>query len=109
MNIVITGASKGLGRAIAEMFGADKQGHGLFLCSRNEETLKTFAKELQARYPRTNVQAFPCDLSDKTQLDSFAAWLKELAVPIDVLINNAGQFVPGNLHNEAEGVLDQML
>ena len=37
MNIVITGASKGIGKAIAEKFAAD--GHSLFLCSRSEKQL----------------------------------------------------------------------
>ena len=40
MNIVITGASKGIGKAIAEKFADDKQGHSFFLCSRNNETLQ---------------------------------------------------------------------
>ncbi len=109
MNIVITGASKGLGRAIAEKFGSDKQGHGLLLCARNEEQLKSFAKELQARYPRTNVQAFVCDLSQREQIASFAQWLLAFNHPIDILVNNAGQFIPGSLHGEEEGVLEQMI
>lgn len=109
MNIVITGASKGLGRAIAEKYGSDKQGHGLFLCARNEEALKAFAKELQARYPRTNVQFFACDLSKRAEIAAFAAWLLSLNIPTDILINNAGQFIPGNLHEEEEGVMEQMM
>jgi NAD(P)-dependent dehydrogenase (short-subunit alcohol dehydrogenase family) len=40
MNIVITGASKGLGKAIAETFAEDKQGHVFFLCDRNREALE---------------------------------------------------------------------
>ena len=41
LNIVITGASKGIGKAIAEKFADDKQGHHFFLCSRNNETPAT--------------------------------------------------------------------
>ncbi len=63
MNIVITGASKGIGKAITEKFADDKQGHTFFLCSRNAETLKTLAKELQGRFPRTNIYTRACDLS----------------------------------------------
>ncbi|MBC8033400.1 MAG: SDR family oxidoreductase, partial [Chitinophagaceae bacterium] len=109
MNIVITGASKGLGRAIAEKFGSDKQGHGLFLCARNEEHLKAFAKELQARYPRTNVQFLACDLGVREQIGFFADWLIRFNIPIDVLVNNAGQFVPGSLYNEEEGIFEKMM
>lgn len=109
MNIVITGSSKGLGKAIAEKFGADKQGHGLFLCARSEEQLRTFAKELQARYPRTNVQAFVCDLSKREEVEAFAKWILSFNIPIDILVNNAGLFIPGQVHNEEEGALQQML
>jgi short-subunit dehydrogenase len=109
MNVIITGASKGLGRAIAEKFGEDKQGHGLFLCARNEENLKAFAKELQGRFPRTNVQSFVCDMSKPEEVQAFAAWVLKQGVRIDVLVNNAGQFIPGSVHNEPAGVLEQLM
>jgi short-subunit dehydrogenase len=109
MNVIITGASKGLGRAIAEKFGEDKQGHGIFLCARNEENLKTFAKELQGRFPRTNVQAFVCDMSKPEEVLAFAEWVLKQGVRIDVLVNNAGQFIPGSVHDEPAGVLEQLI
>lgn len=109
MNIVITGASKGLGRAIAEKFGEDKQGHGIFLCARNEQHLKAFALELQGRFPRTNVQAFACDMSKPAEVQAFAEWVLKQSSKLDVLVNNAGQFIPGSVHNEAEGVLQQLI
>ncbi|RXK80740.1 SDR family NAD(P)-dependent oxidoreductase [Filimonas effusa] len=109
MNIVITGGSKGLGKAIAEKFGEDKQGHGIFLCARNEETLKAFAMDLQARFPRTNVQHFAADLSVQEEVTAFAEWIKQQEVTVDILVNNAGQFIPGSVHNEPEGVLEQLM
>jgi short-subunit dehydrogenase len=109
MNIVITGASKGLGRAIAEKFAADKQGHSFFLCARNEAALKAFATELQARFPRTSVHAFACNVAVKKEAQAFAQWVLGFNVPLHVLVNNAGQFIPGSIHNEEEGVLEQMI
>lgn len=109
MNIVITGASKGLGRAIAEKFGEDKQGHGFFLCARNEQELKTFALELQGRFPRTNVQALACDVSNPADVARFAQWILSKEARIDVLVNNAGRFIPGSVHNEPEGTLQTMI
>ncbi|BAV09958.1 Short-chain dehydrogenase [Filimonas lacunae] len=109
MNIVITGASKGLGRAIAEKFGEDKQGHGLFLCARNSEQLRAFALELQGRFPRTNVQYFVCDMSKQEEVQAFANWFLAFNVKLDVLVNNAGQFIPGSVHNEAAGALEKMI
>ncbi|GGH81056.1 short-subunit dehydrogenase [Filimonas zeae] len=109
MNIVITGASKGLGRAIAEKFGEDKQGHGIFLCARNKEQLRAFALELQGRFPRTNVQYYACDVSKPAEVQEFANWLLQQNIRIDVLVNNAGQFIPGSVHSEPAGALQQMI
>lgn len=109
MNIVITGASRGLGKAIAEIFGDDKQGHKLLLCSRNKEALKLTGKELQGRFPRTTILTQAHDLSVKEELQQFADWVLKQAPKIDILVNNAGTFIPGNVHDEAEGVLEKMI
>jgi short-subunit dehydrogenase len=106
MNIVITGASKGIGKALAEQFAAS--GHTLFLCSRGETGLYQALGELAQRFPEVTIKAMPADVSDKQQVDQFAAWVLSAAVP-DIIINNAGQFIPGSIHQEDEGVLDQML
>lgn len=108
MNIIITGASRGIGKAIAEKFGEDKQGHNIILSARQKEPLEIFAKELQARYPRTNILNYAADLSLKNEAENFGRWCLQQFVP-DVLINNAGSFLPGSIHNEAEGTLQKMI
>lgn len=109
MNIVITGASRGLGKAIAEKFGDDKQGHMLLLCSQNKEKLQLTGKELQGRFPRTTILTHACDLSVKEQVQQFAAWVMEKDRKIDILVNNAGTFIPGNVYDEEEGVLEKQM
>jgi short-subunit dehydrogenase len=109
MNIVITGASRGLGKAIAEKFADDKQGHKLLLCSRSKETLQLLGKELQGRFPRTTILTKACDLSDKAEVKKFAAWVLQQDGKIDILVNNAGSFIPGNVHNEEDGALEKMI
>ncbi len=47
LNVVITGAGKGMGKATAEKFA---EGNNLFICARNEKELSETAKELQAKY-----------------------------------------------------------
>ena len=109
MHIVITGASKGIGFAIAKKFADDKQGHTIYICSREEESLKRAAIQLQARFPRSNIYHKTCDMSNTESILSFAKWLLNFQNAIDVLVNNAGQFVPGSVHNEPEGALEKMI
>lgn len=109
MKIVITGASRGLGKAIAERFADDKQGHTLLLCARNKEALELTGKELQGRFPRTTVLTKAFDLSEKSQVQQFASWVLEKEGKIDILVNNAGVFIPGNVHDEEEGVLEKLI
>ena len=107
MNIVITGASKGFGRAIAETFAV--QGHDLFLCSRNEVDLYKTLEALMQHYPGQTFKAMPADLSVQSEAEAFGNWVLGFGVPIDVLVNNAGSFEPGSVHNEPEGVLEKMM
>lgn len=106
MNIVITGASKGIGKAIAEQFAAE--GHTLFICSRGEASLYQAQEELLTRFPAATIKAMPADMGDHHAVEAFATWVLAAGQP-DILINNAGQFIPGSIHHEAEGVLDDML
>ena len=106
MNIVITGASKGFGKSLAEQFAAG--GHQLFLCSRSETGLYQAAEDLMTRFPQAGIKARPTDVSDKNQLHSWANWVLEYGVP-DIVINNAGRFIPGSVYNEADGILEEMI
>ncbi len=106
MNIVITGASKGLGKAMAKQFAAD--GNTLFVCSRNEVQLYKLVEEIMLEYPDCTVKAMPVDMSVKKEVTAFAEWILRYAIP-DIIVNNAGQFIPGAVHNEEDGVLEQMM
>jgi short-subunit dehydrogenase len=105
MTIVITGASKGIGRAIAEIFAAN--GYDLFLCSRNEIALYKTVEVLQTRYPSVNIKAKAFDVSK--QAKDFGNWVLQSGIAIDVLVNNAGIFEPGNVHDEPEGILENQM
>lgn len=109
MNIIITGASKGLGKSIAEIFAADKQGHSFFICARNSNELENTAKELQGRFPRTSMHAIACDVANRQSVNGFVKQVLQITDRIDVLVNNAGIFYPGSVHNEAEGTLEKMI
>ena len=106
MNIVITGASQGIGKAIAEIFAVN--GHHLYLCSRNEVKLYKAMDELTTKYSSIIIKARPADLSDKIQSHKFGEWCLGQCVP-DILVNNAGLFKPGSVYNEAEGLLESQM
>jgi len=103
MNVVITGASKGIGKAIAEIFAAN--GYNLFLCARGELSLYKTMEELQTRFPTITVKAKPADVSKKEEVIAFANWCLSHSIP-DIIINNAGIFQPGNVLDEPEGSLE---
>jgi len=107
MNIIITGASRGLGYAMAEKFA--EHGHDLYLCSQNEVSLYQALEKLTARFPDVKIKAKAFDLSRKDDVNEFGKWILSLGISSDVLINNAGQFLPGSVYNEEEGVLEKMI
>ncbi len=104
--IIITGASKGLGKAIAEKYA--QAGHTLYVCSRNEVDLYAMVEELLTKFPQCTIKARPVDMSIKEEVINFGNWCLSFGVP-DMLINNAGQFLPGSVYNEADGFLEKMM
>ena len=107
MNCIITGASKGLGKAMAERFAA--AGYGLYLTARDAGRLVATQQELGARYPGAAIHVQAVDMGEKEQVEAYGRGLLAAGVAIDVLINNAGQFLPGSVHNEPAGLLEQMM
>ena len=106
-NIIITGASKGIGKALAAAFAAE--GARLFLCARNATQLNNTVAELQLQYPGVVIKSTTADLSVKDQTIAFGKWINQQVTAVDILVNNAGQFLPGSAHNEPDGILEQMI
>jgi short-subunit dehydrogenase len=107
MNSIITGASRGLGFALAEKFAGE--GHNLYLTARNEVSLYHALESLMSRFPDQKIKAKAFDLSSKEESIAFGNWVLDQKPDIDVLINNAGSFIPGSVYNEPEGALEEML
>lgn len=84
---LITGASSGIGEALAAEFAAG--GYGLVLVARSEEKLRALAKRLSADHG-VDVRVEPTDLTDPHAATGLAAKLKRARKPISALINNAG-------------------
>jgi len=88
--VLITGASKGIGRACAQTFA--EEGCDLVLVSRTEAGLVAVATAVRARH-NVSVELIPADLSRSDGL----ARVAEMAGPLDILVNNAGAIPPGGL------------
>src|SRR4028119_2405759 len=73
MNVVITGASRGIGKAIAEQFAASQ--HNLILCARNEVALYKAVEEMFVRFPGIEIKALPADLSIASEAKRFGEWV----------------------------------
>jgi short-subunit dehydrogenase len=107
MNCIITGASRGLGKAMAERFAA--AGYGLYLVARDAGRLAATQEELSAGNPGLPIHVQAVDMGDKEQVEAYGKGLLTAGVAVDVLVNNAGQFIPGSVHDEAEGVLERLI
>ena len=107
MNAIITGASRGIGKAIAYKFAV--QGFNLALCARSHSDLEALSIELSALHPNIEVFFKATDVSKKEEVMAFAEEVESRWDVVDVLVNNAGVFIPGEIHTEAEGVLEQMM
>ena len=107
MNAVITGASRGIGKATAEIFAM--HGYDLFLCSKNEEHLLETIEQMKKDFPNISIDGEAFDLAKKQQAVLFGEWILNNVDTIDVLVNNAGSFIPGNISDEPEGALETMM
>ena len=108
MNCIITGGSKGIGKAIAINFA--ERGYNLCLCSRSMDDLIKAKEEIEHINPDISVYIKSVDVSNKAEVDSFAQFALEVFDDtIDVLVNNAGVFIAGEVHTEDEGNLELMM
>lgn len=102
---LITGASAGIGASYARRFAA--RGYGLVLVARSVDKLDALAQELRSAHAVT-VEVLAADLTDPTQLSAVADRLRS-GPPIDVLVNNAGDSLPGTFATATSEALDWLI
>lgn len=104
---VVTGGTKGIGRAAIEKFLA--QGFDVITCARNESDLLTLQQTFNERFPQSKLSYLTADLSVRADVDAFIAFIHKHNRPAEVLVNNTGVFIPGQVHNEMEGTLEKTM
>lgn len=107
MNIVISGATKGIGLAIAHAYA--QEGFDMTVCSRSQSDLEDFKKTFTTTYPGIEVLIKAVDMSKKEEVLAFAEFIKASWKHLDILVNNAGVFLPGEIHKEEDGVLESQI
>ncbi len=105
--IVVTGGSRGIGKSIIEKFAAE--GFDIITCARSSEQLESLKNHIKLQYPEINIHTKSIDLSVKKDVENFVLFVQSFSLPIDVLVNNTGKFVQGQLHNEEEGLLEELM
>ena len=93
--ILITGGTKGIGRAIAETFAGE--GFDVCVSARTKADLQVLQTEWATRYPGRALLTFPADLSKKEDCLALAAFVRQQWSHLDVLVNNEGVFLPGTV------------
>ncbi|NND06218.1 MAG: SDR family oxidoreductase [Saprospiraceae bacterium] len=102
---VVTGGTKGIGRAICQKLASE--GMHVAVCARNQADLATLESELAEL--EISVLTRVADVSRKQEVLDFVKEITDRWPRIDLLVNNAGVFIPGAILEEEEGRLEQMI
>lgn len=102
--ILISGCTKGIGLAIVNIFSAN--GFNVAGCARNNSELKLLHANLTQSYPNQLFFFESCDVSNTASLKQFAQKAIHTFKSIEVLVNNAGVFMPGTIIDEPENALE---
>ncbi len=107
MNAIITGATKGIGLAITNLLA--EKGYNLILNSRSSEDLEDLKNRLKEKNSILQIEVFAADMGSKSEVLKFGDFCNAQFETFEVLVNNAGVFIPGETHKEEDGVLEKMI
>lgn len=85
---VVTGASRGIGLAVAQALAAE--GAHVALCARDEKSLTSAVEKIRQQHPAAKLATHPADVSDSRQVAEFFSFVDKELGGLDILVNNAG-------------------
>ncbi|MBS2969812.1 SDR family oxidoreductase [Metabacillus sp. KIGAM252] len=103
---IITGASSGIGEAIAKKLASE--GANIVLAARREDRISTLANELKESYS-SEVLAITTDVTSKEDVEQLAKQAKEKFGQVDILVNNAGVMLLSFLKNDLVDQWEKMV
>jgi short-subunit dehydrogenase len=106
-SVVVSGGTKGIGKSIVLKFL--KEGYDVYTCSRNSTNIEHLKNDEKVKEASGKLFVFKADLSVKKEVDAFAEFVLSMTSSIHVLVNNSGSYVPGEIHQEEDGVLEHMI
>jgi len=107
MNAIVTGATKGIGRAVVRHLAANN--YNVVLCARNQKELDTLLNELRETYPKLSFFGMKADMEYMSEVKEFADFSLKSLSSVDVLVNNAGLYIPSDLLQEEESSLERQM
>ncbi len=102
---VVTGGSRGVGRAIVQRLA--REGWQVFFSARDGRKIHDLEAELKKESHA--VSGYACDLTRKSDIEKWAAHLLEKLPHIDLLVNNAGTFIPGKILTEDDATFEHLM
>ncbi len=106
-NAIITGATKGIGRAVTIAFV--KQGINVSVCSRNAAELDEFKAELLSINPRVQVFTTVADCAIKPELKTFAEFTEKNMGFVDIIVNNVGMYKHVSILNDDDSSFEKQM
>ena len=104
---VVTGGSQGIGRALVrKLVEAD---FAVATCARHAAPLEELEREIRTEHPEVTMMHQTVDVGKPEAVASFAQAVLRMDIPVALLVNNAGVFIPGQIHTEEAGVFEQTM
>lgn len=105
--IIVTGGSRGIGKAIIEYFASNNFNIGF--CSLHQENIELLISSIRNTYPEIKIYGQQVNMRQKNEVMAFGHILQKEFSSIDVLVNNAGTFRPGLVYQEEDGLLEELI
>lgn len=107
MNAIVTGGTKGIGKAVIMELAAN--GYHVSFCSRNESEIQDLLNELEEKYPHLHFHGMKADMENMSDVSDFAEFASKSHGRIDVLVNNAGLYIPSGLLDEQGDIFERQM
>lgn len=109
MYAVITGATKGIGKAIAQELA--RQNFNLIVCAQKAAELQTLKQQIESENNTVKVFPFVCNVANKEAVQNFADFILQTTHnhPLEILVNNAGVFIPSSIFEEETDTLETLM